>query len=75
MRKLEPNPHTVPEPLSTTVNDGRIVTGTLWLHPSGLGSFEVEYNGLRNSDHRTDYTDSQHLRSVARLILAEMAGE
>ena len=72
-KRLQPNPHTVSEPISTTLLDGTKVTGTLWLHPSRLGSFEVEYNGMRKTDGRTDYVQIAHLRSIARMILAELA--
>jgi hypothetical protein len=49
------------------------VIGTLWLHPSRCGSFEVEYGGMRETDGRTDYTDIGQIRGIARLKLREMA--
>jgi len=72
-KHLRPNPHTVSEPISVTLNDGTVVTGTLWLHPSRVGSFEVEYQGMRNTDGRTDYSSTAHLRGIASAILKEMA--
>jgi len=70
---LRPNPHTVSEPISTTLADGRKVKGTLWLHPSRSGSFEVEYDGLRKSDGRSDYASYTHIRLIAIAILKELA--
>lgn len=72
-RRQKPNEHTVSEPLSTTLKDGSIITGTLWLHPSRRGSFEVEYKGMRKSDHRTDYTSEAHIKAIAMTILRELA--
>ena len=72
-RRTEENQHTISEPLSVTLGDGTVVTGTLWLHPSRRGSFEVEYNGMRNSDYRTDYSDEGHLKGIARMLLRELA--
>jgi hypothetical protein len=63
------------EPLSITLDDGTVVTGTLWLHPSRRGRFEVQYKGVTKSDGRTDYTDETHMRLIARIILREMAKE
>ena len=65
---------TVSEIITVSVND-KTVTGTLWLHPSKRGRFEVEYNGIRKSDGRTDYANENHLRSIAKIILKEMAVE
>jgi hypothetical protein len=73
MRKQE-SQLTVSEPLSTTLKDGRVVHGTLWLHPSRRGSFEVEYHGERKTDGRADYTNIEHIRSIARIVLTELAG-
>ncbi len=64
---------TVSEPLTTTLESGAKVTGTLWLHPSRRGGFEVEYEGVRRTDGRTDYIDIAHIRSIARIMLREMA--
>ncbi len=69
----EPNPHTVAEPLTATLPDGKTITGTLWLHPSGIGSFEVEYKEIRMSDGKTNYTNGAHMRAIAKQILREMA--
>jgi hypothetical protein len=68
-----PNQHTISQEISTTLKDGAKVTGTLWLHPSRRGSFEVEYNGRRASDHRNDYTSETAMKGMARTILREMA--
>lgn len=69
----EPNQHTVSAALTVTLNNGETVTGTLWLHPSRMGSFEVEYKGNRKSDDRTNYTDERHIRMIAKQLLREMA--
>lgn len=63
----------VSEPLTAKLSGGAEVNGVLWLHPSRRGSFEVEYKGIRRTDGRTDYTDISHIRSIARIILREMA--
>jgi hypothetical protein len=73
-RRQKPNEHTISEPLSVTLRDGTVVTGTLWLHPSHRGSFEVEYRGVRRTDGRTDYSNEGHLKAIARRILYELAG-
>ena len=75
MRKSKQVEYTIQEAISAHLKDGREVTGTLWLHASRVGSFEVEYDGRRASDNRTDYTYTTHLKAIARRILAEMAGE
>jgi len=67
------NSLTVSEPLSTTLRDGRTIHGTLWMHASGSGSFQVEYRGDRKTDGRSHYTNAGEIRGIARLILAEMA--
>jgi hypothetical protein len=64
---------TISEPLSVTLRDGTIIHGTLWMHASKCGRFEVEYDGRRHSDYRTDYIGEGHMRGIARIILAEMA--
>lgn len=73
MKRFPGNPHTVKESTSTTLTDGTPITGTLWLHPSRKGSFEVEYRGVRKSDGRTDYTNEAHITSIANMILRELA--
>jgi len=73
MKKYKPNHHTVSESITVTLSDGKIATGILWLHPSLMGSFEVEYNGIRKPDGRTDYTNVGHIRAIAKVILKEMA--
>ena len=65
---------TVSEPLSTTLHDGTVIHGVLWMHVSKCGGFEVEYDGRRHSDYRSDYVHDGHIRAWARVILAEMAG-
>jgi hypothetical protein len=64
---------TVSMPLSITLKNGTTVTGMLWLHPSRRGRFEVEYDGVRKSDGRTDYTSEGHIIAIARLLLRELA--
>lgn len=64
----------VSEPLTITLESGRVVSGILWLHPSGRGKFEVEYHGHRKTDGRS-YTDAAHLMAIARILLRELAEE
>ena len=61
------------ESISTTLSNGSVVTGTLWLHPSGKGSFSVEYQGREKSDGRTDCDNTAHMKSIAKCILRELA--
>jgi hypothetical protein len=61
------NEHTVSQPLSVTMKDGSTIAGTLWLHPSRRGSFEVEYDGVRKTDHRSDYTNESHIIGIAKI--------
>lgn len=63
---------TVSEPLATTLRDGAVVHGVLWMHVSKLRDFEVEYDGRRHSDYRNDYAHERHIRAMAKVILAEM---
>jgi hypothetical protein len=72
-RSQEPNVHTISESLTAELRSGEVVHGTLWLHPSRRGSFEVEYRGIRKTDGRTNYTNEVHIRAIARLILCELA--
>jgi hypothetical protein len=65
---------TISEPISTKLADGTVVDGVLWTHVSRRGGFEVEFNRHRSSDYRQDYTNAEHMRAWARVILAEMAG-
>ncbi|MEJ0088633.1 MAG: hypothetical protein WDM80_02620 [Limisphaerales bacterium] len=74
MKATPHNELSVTESITATVN-GKTVTGTLWLHSSRRGRFEVEYNGIRKSDNRTDYTNEGHIRGIAKLILQEMIEE
>jgi hypothetical protein len=69
------DPLTVSVPISTTLRDGRTVSGTLWMPASRSGRFEVEYKGMRKTDHRTDYTSEGHIRGIAKLILSELASD
>lgn len=64
---------TISEPLETTLKDGTVIQGKIWMHPSRKGNFEVEYQGARKTDARTDYTSEGHMRSIAKIILQEMA--
>ncbi len=75
MRRKKTDELTVSKPISTTRKDGSVVAGTMWMHASRRGGFEVEYDGRRASDGRTDYTSEGHMTSIARAILAEMAGK
>ena len=73
-KKNDPfNVLTVSEPLSITRRDGSTAHGTVWMHASRRGRFEVEYNGMRRSDERTDYTSEVHIRMIAKLLLRELA--
>jgi hypothetical protein len=73
MRTSPQSELTVSETITTPTGSGKTVTGTLWLHPSKRGRFEVDYDGVRGTDGRTDYTDESHMRAIARMILREMA--
>jgi hypothetical protein len=66
---------TVSEPISVKLQDGTAVTGTLWMHPSRKGRFEVEYKGVRKSDERSDYRGEEHIRMIAVVLLKELAEE
>jgi hypothetical protein len=72
-KRQQPDEYTISEPLTVTLRNGTSVTGTLWLRPSRRSTFEVEYDGRRASDYRTNYSGERHMRSMARLILREMA--
>jgi hypothetical protein len=63
---------TVSEPLSVILGDGTTVVGTLWMHASHSGRFEVEYKGTRKSDYRNDYASAGPMRSIGRMILKEL---
>jgi hypothetical protein len=64
---------TVSVPLTVSLPSGRTVTGTLWMHVSRRGRFEVEYRGVRKSDDRTHYENEGEIRAMARIVLAEIA--
>lgn len=72
-RRQPQNEHTQSEQLSVKLENGTVVTGTLWMSPSRRGSFMVEYEGIRHTDHRNDYTSEKELKSAARMILREVA--
>ena len=74
-KRQKPNERTVSEPLPATLRDGTVVTGTLWLHPSRKGSFEVEYKGARKSDGHIDYTHEGYIKVMARIVLRELVEE
>ena len=61
------------EPIEAILSNGTTVKGTLWTPPSALGSFQVEFNGRRKSDGRSDYSNRNHLKAIARTVLREMA--
>jgi hypothetical protein len=61
------------ERLSVKLKDGTVVSGTLWLHASRRGGFVVEYQGIRHSDYRNDYTSENDLKGAARMMLREVA--
>jgi hypothetical protein len=67
------NPHTVAEPLTVTLGNGTEVVGTVWLHPSRRGSFEVEYGGRRVGNGRAGYSSPDEMREAAREMLRGMA--
>lgn len=71
--RFQENPHTVATPISATLQDGRIVSGTLWLRPSRLGSFEVEYGSVRSGDGRVDNKSEAKIKMTAQLMLVELA--
>jgi hypothetical protein len=67
------SPHTDAVHISATLNDGTVVAGKLWMHPSRRGSFEVEYGGERHTDGRSGYRNEAHIRAVARILLRDLA--
>jgi hypothetical protein len=66
IKPAPPSTHTDAVPISATLDDGTVVTGRLWMHPSRRGSFEVEYDGERRADGRSNYRNEAHIRAVAR---------
>ena len=64
---------TASEPLSITLDDGSVIDGTLWFHPSRRGQFKVSHGGISKTNGRS-YVTLQHMRAVARIILREMTG-
>jgi hypothetical protein len=63
---------TVSKALSIILHDGTTAQGTLWMHPSCSGGFEVEYQGMRKTDYRTDYANEEQMRLIAVFILKEL---
>ena len=72
-KRQKSSEHTVAETITATLPDGRVISGTLWLHPSGRGSFKVSYGGVTKTNGRKDYMSAEHIRSIAKTILREMA--
>ena len=60
------------EPISTALEDGTVVEGTLGFHPSGKGRFKVSYAGKSKMEMRS-YMGVEHMRSGAMIFLREMA--
>ena len=63
---------TASEPISTALEDGSIVQGTLGFHPSRRGRFKVSYAGKSKMEMRS-YMGIEHMRSGAMTLLREMA--
>ena len=60
------------EPISTALEDGTVVEGTLGFHPSGKGRFKVSYAGKSKMETRS-YVGVEYMRSGAMVLLREMA--
>jgi hypothetical protein len=63
---------TASEPISTTLEDGSIVEGTLGFHPSGKGRFKVSYAGKSIMGMRSDI-GVEYMRPGAMILLRQMA--
>ncbi len=63
---------TASEPISTTLEDGSIVEGTLGFHPSGKGRFKVSYAGKSIMGMRS-YIGVEYMRPGAMILLRQMA--
>ena len=63
---------TASEPISTALEDGSVVEGTLGFHPSGRGRFKVTYGGRSKMETRS-YMGVEYMRSGALVLLREMA--
>jgi hypothetical protein len=63
---------TASEPISTALEDGSVVEGTLGFHPSGKGRFKVSYAGKSKMETRS-YMGVEYMRSGAMILLREMA--
>ena len=73
IKPAPPSEHSVPVAISANLQDGSVVTGIMWMLPARVGSFEIEYDGVRRTDGRSDYTGQAHMRSIARMLLQELA--
>jgi hypothetical protein len=60
------------EPISTALEDGSVVEGTLGFHPSGKGHFKVSYAGKSKMVTRS-YMGVEYMRLGAMVLLREMA--
>ena len=60
------------EPISTALEDGTVVEGTLGFHPSGKGRFKVSYAGKSKMEMRS-YMGVEYMRLGAIILLREMA--
>ena len=53
MARKQKNRHldelTVSEPISTTLREGTVIHGVIWMHVSRRGGFEVEYQWRRKT--------------------------
>ena len=63
---------TASEPISTALEDGSVVEGTLGFHPSGRGRFKVSYGGKSKMETRS-YMGVEYMRSGALILLRDMA--
>ena len=59
---------TASEPISTALEDGSIVEGTLGFHPSRRGCFKVSYAGKSKMETRS-YMGVEYMRSGAMVLL------
>jgi hypothetical protein len=63
---------TATEPISTALEDGSVVEGTLGFHPSGRGRLKVSYGDKSKMETRS-YMGVEYMRSHALVLLREMA--
>ena len=73
IKPTPPSEHGVPVAISANLQDGSVVTGIMCMLPDRMGSFEVEYEGVRRTDGRSYDTGEAHMRSIARMLLQELA--